>query len=409
MNNTTRLALVTAVLGASYSAFGTDVTIRLTGSTAFRAAVFNALKNNYFDSTPTMVLPGNTGTPGTGSSRITFIGTKNAVFGAGNRLIVQAAYSGSVEGLVNVLRTTASSPVSQPKYVKENGADDTGTDADLAFSDVAQNTTTFPTSQKGTAFEFPAITTKPVQGVGVVTFAFVKNAGANANTIANVTDTQFQALAGNGSLSLGYFTANPADTTPVYLFGRYAFSGTRLTAGAVTGSGANAFQSLFSGDGGDFISGTSVLASDSATWNGVFNDGFVSGGNLAASLLNAGQNELVLGYLGLGDVRGAKNQAGTAISLLPYMTSYNGVAPSKANVIAGTYSFWSYEHLYGVVGTQRTDVTKFVNGNTNVKPLLSNGLLKALDTQLQADLDYVSLNQMKAQRAGDGGLVTPNF
>jgi hypothetical protein len=400
MNNSIRIALATAALGASCTAFGADVQIRITGSTAFRSAVFNALKNDYFDVTPVMVLPGNTGNPSGSSSRITFVGTNSAAFGASTRVIIQCAYSGSVEGIVNVIRTSSSSPVPQPKYVNVNGTDtaDNDKDADLAFSDVAQDTTDYPTTTAAIATPFPASGSYPEQGIGVVTFGFAKNNGVNTNTVSNITGDQFQAFAANGSESRGFFNNDKSDTTPVYLFGRYRFSGTRLSVGAVTGLGSSANQSLYSGSDSGFILGSGVTASSGVEGGSVFSDGFVSGGDLGVALGNTAQTNNVIGYLSAGDIRG-KN-------LRNFRLTYNGVALERTNVIAGTYAFWSYEQLYGTV-TPRSDVTKFVKGVTS--PTVSTSLIKAIDTELKNDLDYVSLGEMKAVRTGDGGLITPNF
>jgi hypothetical protein len=404
MNKFTRIALAVATVG-TISGVQADVTIRITGSTAFRGTVFNALKNNFFTVTPKVV----PSSADTATSKVTFVGTNTTLFGASTKVIIQTAYSGSVEGLVNVLGTTASSPVSQPTYLKEDGTADTGTVADLAFSDVAQSTTTFSSASYGSAIDFSADPTNyPGQGVGVVTFAFVRNRNAG-NLVGNITSSQFQVLAANGALSQGYFTQDITDSTPVYLTGRYGFSGTRLTVGAVTGLGANAGQTLFAASGADNITGNDVT--DTPTVGSTWNGGYVSGGTVARVLNNASQANLILGYLGAGDVRSAKsNNNSVGQPLTDQVISFNGVAPSRDNVIAGTYEFWSYQHLYGKKSGVSADVSKFIKGTVaNKSPIDSNGFLKALDTALQADLDNISLKQMQSQRSGDGGAISPLY
>ena len=409
MNNTFRLSLAAAALGAvSTTSQAADVTVRLTGSTAFRAAVYRTLTTNFFDVAPVKVPASATDATGV----VTFVGTNTALFGASTRVIIETAYSGSVEGLINVLRTSASSPVSQPTFLLPDGSNDPIKQADLALSDVAQNTTTFPSAQKGTAPEFEA---DPAnfggQGVGVVTFAFVKNRGSSTNILQNITSAQFQALAANGNLPQGFFTGDVNNTTPVYLAGRYTFSGTRLTAGADTGLGANASQKLYAGNNADFMNGTSVRIVPSASYNGNYNNGFVSGGRLARLLNNTAMNNKIVSYLGLGDVRAATDAATGAIvtPLSDYVINFNGVAPTRANVVNGSYTFWAYEHLYRDINGVSADVTKFVNGNSDSTPILSNGLLGKLDTVLSADPDYVALDEMLSSRGGDGGVVVPLF
>ncbi len=421
MNKYSRIAAIVAALvaGSAVQARPTAVTqtvIRITGSTAFRSAVFNALKNDYFDSTPTLV----PSSANASSSQVTFVGTKSSVFGA-NQVVVETAYSGSVEGLVNVLGTSSSSPVAQPTFLSSGGTNDPVTAADLALSDVAQNTTLFSISSYGKAPEYSADPTNYAgQGIGIVTFSFVANRNSG-NLVSNITSDQFQELASNGSLSQGYFTGDNTDSTPVYLTGRYPFSGTRLTVGIVTGLGANSGQVLYSASGSNALTGNDVAQPGSnvgTTWDGTGDNGggYVSGGSVARVLNNSSQANVIIGYLGLGDVRNAKSTDNSVVqSLLDKLITYNGVTASKANVIAGTYDLWSYERLFGrktlVTGSAPlSDVTKFVNGNVvNHPAITSNGFIKALDTEIQADLDYVSLTQATATRQADGGVVAPQF
>lgn len=405
MNNTTKVISLVAALGALSSAQA-QVTIRITGSTAFRSAIYRALSStDFYDAAPA-VTPANASAS---TSTVTYKGKKSALFGTQD-VIIETGFSGSVEGLINVLGSTASSPQAQPTFLLPDGSNDPVKTADLAFSDVAQETTAFTKGKYGTAIEFPADNINFAgQGVGVVTFAFVRNVNAG-NLISNITSAQFQTLAGaGGPVSQGFFTGNASDSTSVYLTGRYSFSGTRLTVGAVTGLGANADYVIFSADSADNISGTGVVASPavSANWNG----GFISGGTLARLLNNGNNTEVIVGYMGMGDVRSAASTADKNVAqpLLNNLISFNGIAPSRANVIGGYYELWSYQHLYGKKSGVSSDVTKFVNGTSSSTPINSNGLIKALNTELHVDPDYIALDEMLSQRAGDGGLITPAF
>ena len=91
MNTTLRISLAAAALGAaSFSSQAADVTVRLTGSTAFRAAVYRTLTTNFFDVAPVLVPSSATDDTGV----VTFVGTNTALFGASTRVIIETAYSG---------------------------------------------------------------------------------------------------------------------------------------------------------------------------------------------------------------------------------------------------------------------------------------------------------------------------
>ncbi len=447
MHNYTKIAAIVAALAvgsvASARPPSTTTTIRITGSTAFRSAVYKTLtatSGGYFDSAPTEVLLGNTSaTHGANASKsqITFVGTKSAAF-PNSQVVVECSYNGSVEGIANVLgynhvNQTGNDAVGVlPLFVKADGtAEAAGTKADLAFSDVAQNTTTFTAAAKGHAYEFEADSSNfGGQGVGIVSFAFVGSTNA-ANLVSNITSDQFQTLAANGSLSQGYFTgAGTGDTTPVYLTGRYPFSGTRITANLVTGLSATTAQSLNCPSGADGVSGTllpsaptsDVVSGGKTIWAYDSNGGgYVSGGSIVSLLQGStisgiANSTVILSYLSLGDVDGT--------TLVNNLINFNGVQPTRDNIINGTYGFFSYEHLYGVTGPQNTPTSQplsvrlFVNGSTVVGGTITpapapainnNGFLHALNTQLHLNNYFVGLDEMQAQRQNDGGNVAPNY
>ncbi len=362
-------------------------TVRITGSTAFRQIAFNALTDRFFDTRPKIV-PANATA---GSSQVTFIGTKSSIFGD-QQVVVETAYSGSVEGLVNILDSAIATPVAQPSFLLPDGSPDSVDAADFAFSDVAQEDTPISPAMFGAAIDFQASPNiYPGSGVGVVTFAFVKNNGYGTNELRNITQSQFQALAASGHMPVSFFTENGGTADPVYLAGRYAFSGTRLSINIKTGLDSQAPHVLYAGNGDNttFTSGTQMVIVPTWRYNSRYYDGFVSGGSVAALLNNFQMNDRVVSYLGLGDVRTAKP------SLRDFVVSYNGVFPARSEVMSGRYSLWSFEHIYGRAVRASGEAARFMNGSMpNVDALFNNGFINALDGILRTDPDYVSLLQM---------------
>lgn len=407
MNKFLSIALLAGVVTTAAYA---DVTIRITGSTAFRGLVFNALntvntdgtKPGFFDAGfaafPTSV---------TGSAnQFTFKGKKSALFGTQD-VIVECAFSGSVEGLVNVLQTTSSSPVPQPAFLLPTATstpDTTTTQADFAFSDVAQDTTLFPAKTFGTALEFTGSTNGfEGSGVGIVTFAWVKN--TQAPTLSNVTAPELRVLLNNGSLPLGYFTGDTNATAPVYVTGRYEFSGTRLVAQADAGFGANTSSTLIWNDGGSantFDQATPVYNGTGYAGTSYSTVGYIGGGDVRKAIADSAFPDALIGYLGLGDVNGTVTKL-----------NYNGVAFSRTAVSTGTYSMWSSERIYGNKQGVSANAKLFMNGgNANSligKYYIGNGFIGALNSQLLKDVNYLSISEMKAVRGTDGGTVSPNF
>lgn len=386
MNKFLTLALFGTALSVAVHA---DTTIRLTGSTAFRGLVYNALNSNFFTS-------GVTNYGASGESVFTFQGTKTWSSGNTEVVTVKCAWSGSVEGIINVLHTTGASDVAQPAFRNIDGTvDSSTTQADFAFTDVAQDTTSFGADNSFSALtEFPADISGTYAGLGagIVTFVWAKNAQTPSVGITNITSSQIQVGIGVGSVSRGFLLGNSADTTPVYFTGRYAFSGTRLVAQADSGFGANTSSSLVRNDLGD------LFASGGSNYNA---DGYIGGGDVRGALQAATTNPL-LAYLSAGDAVG---KAGVGL------LSYNGVTFSRAAVISGQYSFWSSERIYADISGVSANKSRFMNGvgsNAASRPYLSNGFIKALDTALKADANYVSVSEMKASRGSDGGLITPN-
>jgi hypothetical protein len=123
-----------------------------------------------------------------------------------------------------------------------------------------------------------------------------------------------------------------------------------------------------------------------------------------------------IGYLGLSDASGVP----TTGSHPGVYLSYNGVPYSVANILNGTYTFWSYEHMYtcahgnNVIASNALTVAKDIcdkvyeldcqtdsSGNTD-STAGTDGNIKAAGISLY-------LNSPDYSRSAEGALLTPTF
>lgn len=370
MNTTSKALILAAGLGLA-SVAQAQVTIYITGSTAFRSEAFTAIKALYDGGAPTLQPAAATGS----TSKVTYTGTMTPLYGA-QTVTIKTAFSGSVEGIVNLVGAANPPGITQPTYLNADGSVDANTTADFAFSDVFQDTTDYNTSLYSALEDF---------NVGVVCFAWTRSVVAPAG-IANISHQQAQQLFAGGTVSLAFFTGNPADTAPVYLTGRNKLSGTRLTYQADCGFGANADATLYKLD---------------ASHNPILDTiGQTGGGDVRTILNDASATAAFIGTLGTGDAAQV-NAGGNKLT-------YNGVAFSKAGVQNGQYSLWGYQHLFVRPGTSATKVT-LIKGNTDPDvPVNSNGLVKRIDTALSTSANNVQLSTMNVGRNADGGPIYQN-
>lgn len=368
-----KVLLLSATLGLA-SAAHAQVTVYLTGSTAFRSETFNSVKALY-GAGLTSVTPANATTS---SSKVTYTGTIAALYGT-QTVTIKSAFSGSVEGIVNLVGAANPPGVTQPNYLNVDGSTDSNTVADLALSDVFQDTTDYPSSV------YPALADAQV---GVVCFAWTKSVVATpalAN-VSNISHQQAQQLLASGTVPLSFFTGNAADTGAIYLAGRNKLSGTRLTFQADCGFGANSDATLFK------LDAAKAPALDTAGQSG--------GGAVATILNDAAATAPFIGTLGTGD---SSTVAGGANRL-----TYNGVAFSKGAVQNGQYSLWGYQHLFAKPGLSATKLTLIKGTTKPADPVKSNGLVNAIDTALSTSANNVQLSTMKVGRSSDGSPIFPN-
>jgi hypothetical protein len=389
-----------------------DVTLRLTGSTAFRSGTHKAIvammggeANCKF---ATAAITGNTTNTQASFEGADYTVIQGAATGIPGVTTVHCTWSGSATGIHDVALGTAlnfipasSLPASNgyANAVVGNGATlaTESTTARFAFSDVFQASTPTPT---------PALVNT---NLAIIPFSFVANEGTTG--ITNMTQQLARALFSNGSQPKKLFTGNataPDADNLVLAVGRDNGSGTRITQLAetkygvftpvqqwkLTGTTAITVAQLWPiGDGvGSFAAG---------------NGGYTSGSNIRTFMgLPSPLVELrdetgatvatdlplsFIAWLGIAD-------SITAVSNGAVRLSYEGVTYDGTNtslIYEGLYTGWGYLHLYTPSGLS-TDENQF---KTNLATQLDNASVLGSSG--------LRISQMHVGRANDGATVGP--
>ena len=365
---------IAAAFAASAEA---QTVVTITGSTAFRSATHNAIKNLLTTSgTPSIA---HTGSSLSSAGQSIFKGSIS-----GNQVIIKTGWSGSVAGVQNVSQGVAVNFLPNSVIVDNTTTTGVSSGTESLVPDVAMS----DTFQSATPFTSPVLNS---QTVGVIAFKWVASKGSPAG-LANVTPQLAQALFGNGSLALALFTGSSADqTSTVFATGRDPLSGTRLTAFAESGIGVAAtvvqYQPTVASGA---VSSHQVWPAE--TINGIAfetgNSGYASGSSLVTTMkaTTAGINGYYVSYMGVSDADSAVS--GGAVEL-----TWNGVQYSLDNVKQGKYTFWGYQHLMyssTLSGTKKT-------------------VADAIATQIKTVDSPILLSDMKVGRPADGGLIAPNY
>ena len=381
-----------------------QVTVYLTGSTAFRAEVFNVLNGKI--AAPSGVDLGAPKSYGTSSAnQYGFQGTWAADGSpmASKTVQVYCSYTGSVDGQGALLGITSPVNYANVSFLAFTSGNAAFTHAaQLAFSDVTQDSGRF-----STALGFPALVgavdaTSGVTGVAVVPFVFARNNTAQGAKITNISDNQAQTLLTSGFAALSYLTGNPGDAASTcYISGRNYLSGTRTTVFAdtlfgITTSGAqyhnsasytvnNATQAATRGadvaGATKFTATAGIFTASQAGWS--------SGSDVRKDMNNTSSANAFVGYMGIGD--------STSLTLPAQKLTYNGVAFSLDAVRNGSYTLWTYEQLFSVSGDTSAAVVTF-------QPALQS----ALETELSTSVLASTISAMTVNRSSDGAPVQPN-
>ena len=382
MNLSKRFLVASATLFAAVSAAMADVTIDITGATAFRAAANNAIINALGGADT--VQYAFTGTQGiSGSNRAIFKGTFPGISGV---TTIRTSWSGSAAGVAAVANATAvqllveNTPVAVGgKNLSAGETTFTTAVAKFAFSDVAQAATPTPT---------PALDGTEV---GVVPFVFLVNDGAPAG-ITNVTDQLMQGVYKTGFLPVSMFTGNPADTGVVVGTGRNNGSGTRITILAETGFGFDntliQYQASVDTVNDQIAEGSLILFQN----GGVEEPNFgYSSNSFVRDILSAKSDAhfpgvTIFSYLTLSDATAAQTNGARWLT-------YNGVPYTEDNLKNGSYSLWGYQWFYNTTGLSGEETT------------FKNGFVAGIPAGLQPSAGF-PIPDMNVERfGGDGGQI----
>ncbi len=392
-----------------------DNVVYLTGSTAFRGTVYNALHapGAVFDSGAT-ITEAEFGPSQSGANYMLFHGNIN-----GTPTYVNCAWSGSEAGIASAANTTIQNtdnngnPIplagSPATWLKADGSipmtglqgsaptsaqlEASSHGADLAQADTSQAVSLTP-RVPNTATDLKDYGTE-----GIVTFTWAKNINTTPSaawsSLKNITVEQAYVLLGNPQPA-SFFTGNAADgNETVYVVGRNKGSGTRANALSDTGYGTTRQVQQFSVGGGIETPATGALSLAYEADNG-----YESGGGVATALgidgsclqtdpFNGNTGWIAVGYLGVSD---ALSHGLTTANWL----TLDGVMESDGAIEQGQYSFWGHEHLYGrngISGYQDTVGQKIFAG---VQSILSTA-----GSDPNAHSPGISLNYMQCTKSSD--------
>jgi len=376
-----------AALAFASSAFATDYTIRLTGSTAFRGAVYNsilaAISNDRYTYSE------KAGGDGLSKAKYaTFIGN----IGVNDTYTIYCSFEGSSEGVeaavIGKSRNfipAATVPLSGSSVAGGENTTSTATEvatATMGFSDVYASTAT---AESGSLLGYSDVDVDDTI-VGITPFVFIVNE-STPGTITNISAEQFRALAYQGTVTASGLGAE-GDSNLVYLIGRTPSSGTRATVLAVTGYGiANpVVQYKVTTDAGEVNASAPVN-------NG--NGGYYSGGDLSKVMKAASAFGYMLGYIGTGSDLNTATGAGARIIKFDGVSLSDGggaLDTTFANIKNGSYTYWSKQHF--MIPTSPADAGQTLFRNAVAAQIPTNLGTAGIDTGLMA-----------ADRIGDGGLV----
>jgi hypothetical protein len=284
-----------------------------------------------------------------------------------------------------------------------------------------KNSQFFPGSKYG-GFKAAQLTeilpTNSSKGIAIQAFAW--SVGTNFPTNAlNITQDTAQALFRDGNVPLSYFTGNANDATNgVWLIGRDAAAGVRVAWQIHTGYGAltKAKQFWVTNNNGSLALALTPTNPVLGIYQPPGNGGFWSATSQQANATNilppnvlvdlngngtytnspyTGTNYLIQ-YNAYGNSVGVTNSSGQP-ALLPL--SYNGVAPSEDGIRNGSYTQWTYEHIY--VTAKPTNAAALATAVANTIANLSTPQIKAAVKAA----GYFNINDTTVYRNTDGGPV----
>jgi hypothetical protein len=389
-----------------------DVTINITGSTAYRAVTMQTIVNILGSAQGAWE---GTGTALGSSNKASFKGTLSGVTGI---VTVNTQWNGSVEGMTIVGAGNATSGWIDPATAVFAPANN-GTFGNRYNVGAAPKTSLVPTVACSDVYQASTTVTASLEDAigGVIPFKYMASESAPV-TFTNITDQQHEALYSIGIQPLSLFTGNAADTRSVYAVGRDVGSGTRVSRLAETRYGITKAVQHWRGTS---VSGAITILrlwpnqiQEPTPVTGAFNDptlegngGYTSNSFIATllgststsvelraadnSVLSSGNNVLIVSHTGLND-------ALVAITAGAKELTYNGSLYSADNVRNGRYTAWGYLHVLNQTGALSAD-------QITVRDAIINGFGSNLFPFGALVEGGVDINTMVVSRSEDGGLV----
>ncbi|XHR29299.1 MAG: hypothetical protein ACFUZC_01800 [Chthoniobacteraceae bacterium] len=409
------LAAGVLTLALAASSAHADYTIRIAGSSAYRSCVHQAILEilNTDSGTKYMTIGGK---DINSTNAAIFSGSTSAAFTynsttipANTKVTICTSWTGSVAGvyaLANATSTTIGfipADATITNAATNATASDKTSTVDIAMSDVFLSTAASVVNAKWTSSTITeAKGGSTYNGIGICPFKWLISGVTSG--VTNISTQNVQALYNAGIIDQGQLTAGSSLTgNYVYAFGRDNDSGTRLTAFAEAGLGATFLPSQYG-----LVSGTSLVTNvnniDTVPQEVIITGtlaagqgGYASGGDLASALAFTGSNgSLAIAYVSVAD---ANKQAGKVADL-----NYNGVPYSVNNVINGSYTFWSYEHMFYLKSAK---TTSGVFAEKLANQLYTKTVGEFAGTDLTSGTAaYIKVSDMQVSRSDDGDIVT---
>jgi hypothetical protein len=433
MNPYKVLAVGAAALLGFTTTSEADVTIRFTGSTAFRASAIASIEalmggaGNFkaaFQSSGTITTTG-------AANQAIFQGTMASVPSAGV-VTIKCSWSGSTGGIKTVVQNIPVStwmadsnlPGTNSTVGVPSPTFDAATIADVTMEDSAQASTGFTTA------------TLTEQKVGVLAFEWVVGNTSAPAAFDNLTPLLAQAIISGGA-PISQMTGNAADgLTPVYMLGRNFDSGTRLSALAETGVGvfggvqhieAGTTGGTGPGTNGSSISTLKLYHAETVLGQAfaIGQSGYSSGGTVAdilatpgaltaatsggsiqpAEQLQFGAGHLV-SYLGRSDASRAVRTTNIATNTARRL-KFNGYQlanpPFAANgtpasyndnlIKEGLYQLWEFQYL------------AYRQSYTGAGKQVADAIATRIKT-VDVTLSGTKLSDMNVTKAVEGGIIT---
>jgi hypothetical protein len=439
-------------LASASSLMAQTVDVYITGSTAFRANVYNAC-TKLFTGTPSIYYANSANggaNSGFSAKTASWAMTGSPITGLtnlnGNMLTIHGLFTGSVQGYESVLSGQ------QLVWAAASGTANGNCNAyvtnppTIGFSDAS-----------GDSFQHAASGNFAEENVCVQPFVIAKSTATSGavTTISNITWEQFYFGIPNGGLPLSTWTGNVADTNSfVYLLQRTSDSGTRRTETAgefyqftdpvnvylydytnnVWYTPTNTSWSS-AGQNGFGVIGTEGPGNNNANLN--WGPGYIGGGDIATSLNNNNPANQALAYLSISDAKGVGSANWNNL------ISYNGIWPTAAGagihgnsgtndfspITSGFYPLWGYEVLVHPIdpslianqGTTTITANELGNQTTagsflgvfNAQTLINGGspLPGSIENEIQLSkpggATAIRLSDMISNRSAVGGELAP--